>query len=217
MTLILPILLLGPPSYPATEWRRLVVWAVVAPIAGLVVQGLIRERAELLRTVERLSRTDPLTGTLNRRAWEEEVPRALAHAARGHEPVAVAVLDLDRFKTYNDEHGHPAGDRLLKAVAAAWQAELRPGDVLSRYGGEEFAVLMRGCRLEAAVEVVDRLRLAMPAGRSCSAGVALWDGAESPDVLLQRADRALYRAKRDGRDRVCASAESPPPAGAGPA
>jgi diguanylate cyclase (GGDEF)-like protein len=202
-TLAAPILLLGPPGYPATEWRRLIVWAVVAPIAGLVVQALIRERAELLRTVERLSRTDPLTGTLNRRAWEEQVPLALQHASRTGEPVAVAVLDLDHFKAFNDAHGHPAGDRLLKAAAAAWQAELRPADVLARQGGEEFAVLMRGCGLDDAVEVIDRLRRAMPPGQSCSAGVAVWNRLESPEAVVQRADAALYRAKRDGRDRVC--------------
>jgi diguanylate cyclase (GGDEF)-like protein len=206
LTLILPIVLIGPPEYPGTEWRRLLVWAFVAPIAGLVVQSLIRERAELLQTVERLSRIDPLTGTLNRRAWDELVADALSQAERSGEPLAVALLDLDHFKDFNDRHGHLAGDRLLKAAAAAWQAELRPGDLLSRYGGEEFAVLLPGCDRDDAVEVVDRLRRAMPAGQTCSGGLAMWNGEELPDALLQRADQALYQAKRDGRDRITHSA-----------
>jgi diguanylate cyclase (GGDEF)-like protein len=206
LTLTLPILVIGPPEYPESEWRRLLVWAFVAPIAGLVVQNLIRERAELLATVERLSRIDPLTGTFNRRAWDELVTDALRHAERSGQPLAVALLDLDHFKAFNDRHGHLAGDRLLKSAAAAWQAELRPGDLLSRYGGEEFAVLLPGCDRDDAVEVVDRLRRAMPTGQTCSAGLALWNRGELPDELLQRADQALYRAKRDGRDRITHSA-----------
>jgi diguanylate cyclase (GGDEF)-like protein len=205
LTLTLPILLIGPPHYPDSEWRRLLVWAFVAPIAGLVVQSLIRERAELLATVERLSRIDPLTGTLNRRAWDELVTDALRHAERSGEPLAAALLDLDHFKAFNDHHGHLAGDRLLKAAAAAWQAELRPGDLLARYGGEEFAVLLPGCDRDDAVEVLDRLRRAMPTGQTCSAGLALWNGEEVPNALLQRADQALYEAKRDGRDRIAHS------------
>jgi diguanylate cyclase (GGDEF)-like protein len=215
LTLTLPILLIGAPEHPPTEWRRLLVWACVAPIAGLVVQGLIRERDELLRTVERLSRIDPLTGTLNRRAWDELVGDALRHAERSGESLAVALLDLDHFKAFNDRHGHLAGDRLLKAAVAAWQSQLRPGDSLSRYGGEEFAVLLPRCDQDGALEVVDRLRRVMPEGQTCSAGLAVWSDAELPDELLQRADQALYRAKREGRDRVAHAAAPVLPRAAG--
>ena len=201
VTLAAPILIVGTPEYPPTEWRRLVVWAVVAPIAGLVVQSLIRERSELLATVERLSRTDALTGVLNRRAWDELAQEPIARADRTG-PVTLAILDLDGFKGYNDRHGHPAGDRLLKAAAAAWQAQLRPGDFMARYGGDEFIVLLADCPADTAREVADRLRRATPAGATCSIGTATASDRETADDLTQRADVALYAAKRAGRDRA---------------
>ena len=96
------------------------------------------ERADLLTRLEAVARTDDLTGLSNRRAWDEQLPRELARAKRDDRPVCVAMVDLDRFKEYNDEHGHQADDRLLKQLAAIWRDVLRPTDVLARYGGEEF-------------------------------------------------------------------------------
>jgi diguanylate cyclase (GGDEF)-like protein len=120
------------------------------------------------------------------------------------------MFDLDHFKAYNDANGHPAGDRLLAAVAAAWAGCLRATDSLARYGGEEFALVAPGCSAEEAAALVDRLRAAVPGEVTCSAGVALWDGSESPDELLARADAALYAAKVAGRDQTClASATAP--------
>ena len=162
------------------------------------------ERADLLARLEGLAHTDELTGLPNRRAWNEELPRASARAERDGRPMAIAMLDLDRFKDYNDSHGHQAGDRLLKEAAAAWRAELREGDVLARYGGEEFAVALHRCALEEAREIVERMRGATPGGVTCSAGIASSDGAEDPAALLERADRALYQAKAAGRDRTVA-------------
>jgi len=118
--------------------------------------------------------------------------------------MAIAMLDLDRFKDYNDSHGHQDGDRLLKEAAAAWRAELREGDVLARYGGEEFAVALHHCPLEEARAIVERMRGATPGGVTCSAGIASSDGAEDPAAFLERADRALYQAKAAGRDRTVA-------------
>jgi diguanylate cyclase (GGDEF)-like protein len=158
------------------------------------------DRAELLARLETSARTDDLTGLPNRRAWEHELPRELARAERDGRPVCVAMLDLDRFKRFNDDRGHQAGDRLLKRAAAAWSEQLRASDMLARYGGEEFAVLLPGCRVEDAQALLERLRGAMPEAQTVSAGVACWDGEESADELVGRADAALYRAKRAGRD-----------------
>jgi diguanylate cyclase (GGDEF)-like protein len=112
------------------------------------------------------------------------------------------MLDLDYFKAYNDERGHQAGDRLLRQGTAAWADELRASDILARYGGEEFTVALPGCTLADAKTIVERLRAAMPAGQTVSAGVACWNGLESAEDLVGRADVALYEAKRTGRDRL---------------
>jgi diguanylate cyclase (GGDEF)-like protein len=160
------------------------------------------DRAQLLAQLQETARTDDLTGLPNRRAWEEELPRELARAARDSRPVCVAMLDLDRFKRFNDDRGHQAGDRLLKQAASAWSTQLRTSDMLARYGGEEFSLLLPGCTVEDAQALVQRLRAAMPDGETVSAGIACWDEIESADELVGRADTALYAAKRGGRDRL---------------
>ncbi|MFJ6214912.1 GGDEF domain-containing protein [Streptomyces sp. NPDC092296] len=170
---------------------------VLTRVSYLTAQ--VQGRADQLAA---LASSDGLTGIPNRRAWDGEVARQLAEAARTGAPVCVALLDLDRFKRFNDAHGHPAGDRLLRGAAAAWQRQLRPGDLLARYGGEEFGVLTVGLNATGAAALVDRLRRHTPLGQTLSAGVARWDGTETAQALLGRADRALYRAKRAGRDRV---------------
>ena len=162
--------------------------------------------SDLVASLDALARTDQLTGLANRRTWDDELPRELARARRNGEPLSVAILDLDRFKSYNDTYGHPAGDRLLRGAAAAWTERLRTTDLLARYGGEEFAVLLPGCDTAAAAPVVEHLRAAVPDDETCSIGVATWDGDESCDALVARADAALYRAKDGGRDRVVAAA-----------
>jgi diguanylate cyclase (GGDEF)-like protein len=161
------------------------------------------DRADLLAQLEASARTDDLTGLPNRRAWEEQLPRELARAQREEAPVCVAMLDLDRFKDYNDDAGHQAGDRLLKQSAAAWSTQLRSTDMLARYGGEEFALVLPGCTLSDGQLLVERLRAAMPDDQTVSAGIAQWDGSESLELLVGRADRALYSAKKGGRDRLC--------------
>ena len=166
------------------------------------------ERAALLDRLELLAHTDDLTGLINRRAWDLDVVREVARARRDDTPLAVAMLDLDRFKAYNDEHGHQAGDRVLREAASAWRAVLRETDLLARYGGEEFAVAFPGCEREHAQALVERLREVTPAGQSCSAGLACWDGRESADALLGRADKALYDAKQSGRDRTVVAVDN---------
>jgi diguanylate cyclase (GGDEF)-like protein len=160
------------------------------------------DRADLLARLEISARTDDLTGLPNRRAWEEQLPRELARAAREEAPVCVAMLDLDHFKDFNDDRGHQAGDRLLKQAAAAWATQLRSTDMLARYGGEEFALVLPGCTLSDGELLVERLRSAMPDEQTVSAGIAEWDGGETPELLVGRADRALYSAKKGGRDRL---------------
>jgi diguanylate cyclase (GGDEF)-like protein len=168
------------------------------------------ERSDLLARLEQNARTDDLTGLLNRRAWEEQLPREMARARRQSDPLCVAMLDLDFFKNYNDQRGHQAGDRLLKQSAAAWQEELRASDTLARYGGEEFTVALAGCTMTNAKTIVERLRAVMPAEQTVSAGVACWNGRESAEDLVGRADAALYEAKRLGRDRLVTAGGTPP-------
>jgi len=168
------------------------------------------DRIRLMARLEAIARTDELTGLPNRRAWQEALPRELQRASRSGERLCVAMLDLDHFKRYNDARGHQAGDLLLKQVAVGWSHELRAADILARYGGEEFAVALPACPLERALDVVERLRAAIPGEGSCSAGVALWDGGESASELLGRADRALYEAKHRGRDRTIVSENDKP-------
>ena len=160
------------------------------------------ERGELLGRLEIAARTDDLTGLLNRRAWDEELGRELSRADRNGAALCVGILDLDRFKQYNDAHGHQAGDRFLKQMAGAWSQTLRAGDILARYGGEEFAVALPGTNLDRARQMLDRLRESLPEGQTCSAGVCRWDGEESAEKLTARADTALYTAKDAGRDQV---------------
>ena len=164
--------------------------------------SIARERAELMATLAEVARTDELTGLANRRAWDEALERELARAQRDSTPLCIGIVDLDRFKDYNDVHGHQAGDRLLKQLAAAWGAELRATDVLARYGGEEFALALPGCDLDDAAILVERLRGATPSEQTASAGLVRWDGTESAERLFGRADKALYAAKDSGRDRV---------------
>jgi two-component system cell cycle response regulator len=162
-----------------------------------------------------LARKDPLTGLPNRRALEEELPRALARALRAGEPLSVVVLDVDRFKEVNDRHGHAAGDAVLAAVAGRAAAALRGSDVIARFGGEEFAVVLPGADLARAAEAAERIREAVAAeavtagGAALSVTVSLGCATLVPDerdarALLARADARLYEAKRAGRNRVVA-------------
>jgi diguanylate cyclase (GGDEF)-like protein len=160
-------------------------------------------RADVVDDLYDAAQTDALTGLPNRRAWDAQLKRSLSEDRQ----IAIAMLDFDHFKEFNDTYGHPAGDRLLKEAAAAWRDQLRAGDLLARVGGEEFALMLLDCELETATEVVERLRGSMPQARTCSAGLAVRADGESAEAVIARADRALYQAKADGRNRV-ALAES---------
>lgn len=198
----LPILVDGGERYPDSGWRIGAVLAVLGGLLGfaaLRLHGQVRSQAERL---ERLAFLDELTGLPNRRGWDAALDTALAVAERRGEHVCVAQIDLDEFKRVNDSGGHAAGDRLLGEVAATWQRLLRPGDVLARTGGDEFALLLAGCEIEEGREVAERLRQAVD-GTTCSMGLARWRPGEDGGEAVRRADALLYEAKRLGRDRLC--------------
>jgi diguanylate cyclase (GGDEF)-like protein len=158
-----------------------------------------------------------LTGVFNRRHFDEALDDAFAQAGGQRQPLSLAYLDLDHFKSINDRYGHLIGDTVLFTVARHIQARLRQHDLLARYGGEEFVVLMPGVDRAAAYAIVDRIRAAVEALEhpletgdtvqvTLSVGVATYgDGEqrlETPIELVNAADRALYQAKRQGRNRV---------------
>jgi diguanylate cyclase (GGDEF)-like protein/PAS domain S-box-containing protein len=150
----------------------------------------------LILELRELAMTDELTGLANRRGWADELDRELARSRRRGTPLAVAMLDLNGFKAFNDEHGHPAGDELLRSVARDWSAALRATDMLARFGGDEFSITLPDCPPELALAVVGRVQAATPPSITSAAGIASADGTEMARDLLARVDAALYDAKR---------------------
>lgn len=171
-------------------------------IAAFTIRRLVSELQDAVAQVERLSRTDQLTGVSNRWAWDEEVPREMARARRDHQRFCIALLDLDRFDAFNQLRGHPEGDKLLQRMAATWREVLRGSDFIARYDGAEFAVLLRQCDIENGMVIVERLRMAVPDDQTVSAGLARWNGKDSPTELMRRVEETLAAAKLSGRDRV---------------
>jgi diguanylate cyclase (GGDEF)-like protein len=190
--------------------------AGVAAIAGGVFVLILLRVARLVRDVEqqalellKLSGTDALTGLPNRRAWEESYAAVHRRCATSGMPVAVLMIDLDHFKAFNDSHGHLAGDQLLQDAVRRWQAALRPGDLLARWGGEEFAACLPGCRADEALAVSARLLAVVPHRQTASVGLAVSAVDEDPAAIVERADAALYAAKRSGRARTVLAPQVP--------
>jgi diguanylate cyclase (GGDEF)-like protein len=169
------------------------------------------DHTDLLRSLSVTASRDQLTGLTNRRGWDGLLAKEMAISRSRGTPLSVAIIDLDRFKDYNDVNGHRAGDRLLRAAAGAWTAAIRQGDELARWGGEEFTLLLPDCGGTCALDVVERLRGSTPGGQTCSAGIAAWDGRESAIELFERMDEALYAAKAAGRDVAMLAPTAPPP------
>ncbi len=171
------------------------------------------ENARLHRIVEAQALVDGLTGVANRRRCEEALGTEVARADRLGTPLSLVLADLDDFKSVNDVHGHPAGDEVLRAFAEVLHDTVRESDLAGRWGGEEFLLLLPGTDAEGAARLADRIRSAF-AGRfltapdgslfavTCSFGVAQHAAGEDESALFAAADRALYRAKRSGKDRV---------------
>jgi diguanylate cyclase (GGDEF)-like protein len=192
------------------DWAAIGIGAVVLFLLVLArMSALISQVQDQASQLAALANNDALTGIPNRRAWDLELAREMAVARRSESRVAVAILDLDHFKAFNDRHGHQAGDRLLAQAAALWKAQLREYDIIARYGGEEFGVILPGLTAAEADPIVERLRAATPVRQSFSAGIATWDGVETPEHLVGRADEALYRAKHSGRSRTCLADHEP--------
>jgi diguanylate cyclase (GGDEF)-like protein len=166
--------------------------------------------------LEQLATTDPLTGIGNRRRMTEQINKELERSRRFKHPLSLLMLDIDHFKTVNDSYGHEAGDRALIAVSKILAAGMRSVDMASRFGGEEFVLLMPETDIQVAGNAAERLRAQIAALQipgdggemitlTISIGVAASDTHGTPDTassLLSRADKALYRAKHGGRDRV---------------
>ena len=176
-----------------------------------LVAILLAHRDEAARELERLATLDGLTGVFNRRAWLIRAKTEMTMSERYGHAVAVLMIDLDHFKHINDTRGHEAGDNALKFVARALQAAVRVGDVVGRYGGEEFCVLMNHADDSAAIAFDRRVReyLAVAAPSelgfdlSYSAGVAMRDSPDDTlEAMLRRADSTLYNAKAQGRART---------------
>jgi diguanylate cyclase (GGDEF)-like protein len=192
------LLVAWPERIHADPSRRTVATLIAGQAASVIA------RSDVLHNLADEAHTDPLTGLSNRRAWDSALSRAFASSST----ISLAMLDLDNFKEFNDSYGHPAGDRLLRATAAAWRDQLRGGDLLARLGGEEFGLLICDVPPDTAYEVVERLRACIPEDRTASAGLAVRAPGESAEELLVRADAALYEAKALGRDRTRVSASA---------
>lgn len=177
--------------------------AQVAHEAALHAARLAAEAAAAQATI--LAETDQLTGIANRRRTSLALEQAVDAARASGRPVSIAMFDIDHFKQINDTYGHQAGDEVLKRVAADAGGQLRSGDTIGRFGGEEFVIVLPDTPASAAMSVAERVRAAIQAGGdnpcvTISIGVAEQAPGETCDTLLRRADQALYAAKREGRN-----------------
>ncbi|HET6434455.1 MAG TPA: sensor domain-containing diguanylate cyclase, partial [Xanthomonadaceae bacterium] len=176
--------------------------------------GLALVNLQLRDKLRTQSLRDPLTGLHNRRYLDEALPREIDRCLRRGTPLAVLMLDVDHFKTFNDSHGHAAGDALLATIGQVLQDSVRGEDLVCRYGGEEFTVVLTETARDGALKRAEQIRAAIGrvtvehlrqtlGPRTVSIGLAmLSEHGETPEALLHAADHALYRAKAEGRDRI---------------
>jgi diguanylate cyclase (GGDEF)-like protein len=197
----LPMLIFGSPAYPVS-WGHATLLVLVGLSVALSLRAVTRETQTLNARLLKEATIDDLTGLLNRRGWRMTAERELARAGRDGTSVGLLLLDLDRLKEVNDTRGHDEGDRVLVETADRMRSALRAGDVLARLGGDEFGALLMDASDGQALAAVDRLEKLTPELGGFSAGIAAWDGGQSLDELLRRADVALYTAKTAGGSRV---------------
>ena len=190
------------------------------PFSSAIVKLRVQNQIQMLnyiKTIERLSMIDPLTNIPNRRAFDERLRLEWDRAMRNRTPISVLIIDLDGFKAYNDTYGHMQGDKALQAVAKICIQELkRSVDLVARWGGDEFVVLLIDTTCDDAMKVAERLRMSientqpqLPDGQTSKITISIGINALIPtsnsslDEFLCYADRALYTAKKEGRNRVC--------------
>jgi len=172
----------------------------------------LQENLEVVRTE---SLTDPITGLANRKFFDDALGKAIEETTSRGEPLSLLMIDIDRFKTFNDTYGHLTGDQVLRLVASSLKQNVKGQDVAARYGGEEFAVVLPKTLLRSAITLADQIRRAVMSkelmkrstgehlGRiTVSVGVATFHSGDSNQSLIERADACLYAAKRNGRNRV---------------
>lgn len=197
--------------------RTLTINIAISLLMTLVVLYLIHLATfRYQRRIETMAATDELTGLANRHAFNILVDKLLADVRREPRPISMLLMDIDRFKEINDRHGHLTGDEVLTSVAGALRGALRESDIATRWGGEEFLILLKGSDLDQATQIAEKLRDrvdSMPLGIegqpiriTVSVGVAQYVPGEAPETTVDRADRALYEAKQGGRNRVCVAA-----------
>jgi diguanylate cyclase len=180
-------------------------------VVGITTYRLARTVREQNRQLAEISRTDGLSGLLNRRYWEEVVSAEFQRCRRAGRSASLLMIDIDHFKSVNDQHGHPAGDEVIRSVAALLRDALREQDLAGRYGGEEFGVALPETGAAGAEAIAERIRkriegavLERSAGirRTASIGIAEIDAGDASHIeWIARADRALYSAKARGRNR----------------
>ncbi len=216
----LPIVFLSSETNKSKQVSALRVGAegfLTKPIQPEDLISAVAIRAERMRTLRSLMVRDGLTGLFNHSFMSQYLETALASAQRDQAQLSFVMIDVDLFKSVNDTYGHPAGDQVLVALARLLQQRLRSSDMVGRYGGEEFAIILPDTPIETAREIVDDLREQFAAIRfqagehdfssTFSAGVASYPGCERSELLRECADQALYRAKQSGRNRVCQAGE----------
>ncbi|NQU20012.1 MAG: GGDEF domain-containing protein [Candidatus Nealsonbacteria bacterium] len=172
----------------------------------------LEEQARLVESHAEQARTDALTGLANRRAFDDEMARRLSEFQRNNLPFALAMLDVDKFKNFNDTHGHQAGDEVLKGIADVLRKESRGMDLVARYGGEEMAIVLGAASLDEATASGERFCRAIEKARfqhgdtemrvTASFGVAQVLDADDVEALIERADAAMYASKEGGRNCV---------------
>jgi len=174
-------------------------------LSVIINQAAIQlEKVELYEEASHLAITDPVTGIFNHRYFQEHLTEEISRAERYLHPLSLLMVDIDSFKSYNDKYGHQTGDFILREIAQAMKINLRKVDVISRYGGEEFTIILPETKAEQAYIVAEKIRKKVETiGLTISIGVAEYQKTMDKDKLIKEADEALYQAKREGKNKSC--------------